>query len=184
MKSLLLSVIISLLGAFTLSSQSSAYVDWEWDILKLGFATSTSQGVGSGVEFGSELRYNVKDELSLGLAWEGAAFGDNLGSDNVELGLAANLLLTGDRYLKTDSGTRAFFGLGIGTYSNGSVTINNGTAEETIPGESSFGVAPRIGYELGHGRLLAQYNYTLKKETTNYLTVTLALTLWGGYVGG
>lgn len=172
-------------GAFVnLYGQSPAYVDWEWDVLKLGFAAPIGNSVdqGTGVSFDTELRYNVQDDLSIGLGFQGAGFSDDF-DDNTSVGLSASFIVTADHYLKTDSGTRPFVGLGVGNFRSGSVTIVNGTSSDVIDGVSSIGLTPRIGYELGHGRIMAQYNHTFRKENTNYISVTLALTLWGGYKG-
>ncbi len=165
-----------------LQAQAPNYVDWEWDILKFGFVEPTSGGVTSGgFESATELRYNVSNDFSLGIAFQGAFFGTDFDDDNADLGVSGAFLVNGDYYLKTNSNTRAFVGMGFGRYGDGTLEIRNGNANDVINGTSSLGVAPRVGFELGHGRLMAQYNYAFKKETTNYLSISLALTLWGGY---
>ena len=182
MKKLLLSTLMLFALSFTSSAQAPNYVDWEWDILKFGFVEPTGGGVSSsGFESATELRYNVRDDLSIGLAFQGAFFGTDFDDDNVDLGVAGAFLINGDYYLSTTSDTRAFFGLGFGRYGDGTLEIRNGNAEDIIEGTSSLGIAPRFGFELGHGRLLAQYNYAFKEETTDYFSISLALTLWGGY---
>lgn len=182
MKKLILSFLLLTFSTFLLHGQAPNYVDWEWDILKFGFVEPTGGGVSaSGFESATELRYNVRDDLSIGLAFQGAFFGTNFDDDNVDLGVSGAFLINGDYYLKTNSNTRAFFGLGFGRYGDGTLEIRNGNANDIIEGTSSLGVAPRLGFELGHGRLLAQYNYAFKKATTDYFSISLALTLWGGY---
>ena len=171
--------------ALTFSSQAQApnYVDWEWDILKFGFVEPTSgNNTSSGIEWATELRYNVRDDLSIGLAFQGAAFSTDFDDDNFDLGVAGAFLINGDYYLKTNSNTRAFLGLGFGRFGDGTLEIRNGNAaDDIIEGSDSVGLAPRFGFELGHGRLLAQYNYSFKESTTDYFSISLALTLWGGY---
>ena len=184
MKNLTLTAILAFSSIAFISAQSPNYVDWEWDVMKLGFATPIgSDEASGGIAFGTELRYNVADNMSIGISFEAAGFSSDFDSDEEDIGVSSASMLVVDRYLKTDSGTRGFFGLGIGNMSSGTLEITNGTAGDTFGSSSSFGIAPRVGYELGHGRLMAQYNHSFKGETTNHLSITLALTLWGGYKG-
>ena len=171
-----------MLAATTLSAQSPNYVDFEWDIFKFGYVIPTSGDNDGGLTFGGEVRYNATDNFSIGLAFNGAVFGTDFG-DNVDLGVSGSSLMVGDYYLKTDSSTRPFVGLGLGLYSSGTLTIRNGNSEEVIDGSSGFGFAPRAGYEFGHVRLQGQYNLALDEAQPDYLELTLAFTLWGGYNG-
>jgi outer membrane protein X len=182
-KFFLSTVCFCLFSLFT-QAQAPNYVDWEWDILKAGWATPTSgDDLSNGFIWSTELRYNLRDDISIGIGFDGAFFSDEFDQDNVDIDLAGSFQVNTDYYLSTTSGTRGFFGLGIGSFGDGKLTIRNGEAEDIIEGTDSFGIAPRAGFELGHGRLLAQYNWAFKEETTNYFSVTLALTLWGGYKG-
>lgn len=184
MQKFLLTSLFAVFSVMMINAQSQNYVDWEWDVLKLGFATPIgADGASGGVSFGTELRYNVADDMSIGLSFEGAGFSSDFASDDQDIGISAASLLVVDRYLKTDSGTRGFYGLGIGNMRSGTVEITNGTAGDPFGTSSSFGIAPRVGFELGHGRIMAQYSHSFKSETTNHLSITLALTLWGGYKG-
>ena len=167
-----------------MTAQSPNYVDWEWDVLKLGYATPIGSDFASaGISFGTELRYNATDNMSIGISFEGAGFSSDFDNDNQSIDISGSSMLVVDRYLRTDSNTRAFFGLGIGNMVSGTVQVINGNTGDAFGTSSSFGISPRAGFELGHGRLMAQYNHAFKGETTNYLSVTLALTLWGGYRG-
>ena len=178
--------LIILASSFILSSvsaQSPSYVDFEWDIFKFGYVIPTSSSSESGgFAFGGELRYNATDNFSIGLTGQGAVFGTDLGP-NVDLGASVSSLMVGDYYLRNDSGTRAFLGAGLGLFSTGTITVVNNNVEDFIDGTTGFGVAPRVGYEFGHVRLQGQYNLTFKDGHPNYLELTLALTLWGGFVG-
>ncbi|MFT6808394.1 MAG: hypothetical protein ACJA01_001618 [Saprospiraceae bacterium] len=182
MKKLILTAILALSSIAFITAQSANYVDWEWDVLKMGYATPIGSDFASaGISFGTELRYNATDNMSIGLSFEGAGFSSDFGNDTQDIGVSGSSMLVVDRYLKTDSGTRGFFGLGIGNMSSGTVEVIGGNAGDAFGTSSSFAIAPRAGFELGHGRLMAQYNHSFKGETTNHLSVTLALTLWGGY---
>jgi len=188
MKNVMFIIFFAMVGILNLTAQSPSYVDWEWDIIKVGFvaptgSTAKSDNINNGFSINTELRYNVRDDLSIGIAFEGAFFGTDFDEDNADIDLSSSFIVAGDYYFNTTSATRGFAGLGLGTYSDGRLEIRNGNAEEVIEGESSFGIAPRVGFELGHGRLMAQYNYAFNKETTDYFSVSLALTLWGGYKG-
>ena len=178
----IITLAFSLFTLFQVHGQSPNYVDFEWDILKFGYVIPTSGDIDGGLTFGGEVRYNASDNFSIGLAGNGAVFGSDFG-DNVDLGVSGSSLMVGDYYLKNNSSTRAFVGMGLGLYSTGTLTIRNGNAEEIIDGNSGFGIAPRGGYEFGHVRLQGQYNLTLQDGHEDYFELTLALTLWGGYKG-
>ena len=176
----------SLLALFCLNSlqaQSPNYVDFEWDVIKMGFVIPTGEFQDGGVSFGGEIRYNATDNFSLGVSGQFAAFGNNYDGD-VDLDVAGSYLLVGDYYLKDNSSTRAFFGAGLGILSTGTLVIRNDNVEDVIDGTSGFGIAPRAGFEFGHVRLLGQYNIPTKDGHDSYFELTLAITLWGGYKGG
>ena len=171
------------LFSLTLSAQAPNYVDWEWDILKAGFAEPTDGNINSGGGIVStELRYNLQDNFSLGIEFTGAFFSDTF-SDDADVGVSGSFLVNGDYYFSKISATRGFLGAGLGRFEDGTIELRAGNVEDTIRGTNSLGVGFRGGFELGHGRLLAQYNYTFKSETTDYFSISLALTLWGGYKG-
>lgn len=166
-----------------INAQSPSYVDFEWDVLRFGYVVPFGSGQEAGFSFGGELRYNATDNFSIGLSGQAAAFGTDF-DDNADIGVSFSSLLTGDYYLRNDSGTRAFFGGGLGMFTTGEIEIRNGNTSDLIDGITSFGIAPRAGFEFGHVRLLGQYNLTFKEGHNDYFELTVALTLWGGYKGG
>ena len=170
------------LTSMSLSAQSPAYVDFEWDILRFGYVIPFGSNQEAGLSFGGELRYNATDNFSIGLSGQAAAFGTDFG-DNADLGVAFSSMMTGDYYLRNDSGTRAFFGAGLGISTSGEIEIRNGNVSEVIDGTTGFVMAPRAGYEFGHVRLQGQYNLTAKEGHDDFFELTVALTLWGGYKG-
>ena len=166
-----------------INAQAESYTDFEWDILRMGYVIPSGvTGIGSGFSVGSAVRYNLKDNISVGLRFEGAIYGsdDVLGS-NVSLGLAASYALMGDYYFNTESSKRAFAGLGIGYFKGASVEVDGTTG---TGGEgSSIGFIPRVGYEFGHLRLSAEYNLALDDAVPSYIGIQLGITLFGGYDG-
>lgn len=175
--------------SFSLAGQSPNYTDFEWDIARIGIAAPTSgDRFDSGMSVGTELRYNLLDNLSLGFRTELSFFvaSEEVKRDenNVDVGLSHTIGLTTDYYFSTVSSRRAFVGLAIGNYSTGTVRYEDGDSflvEDKI--NNSFGVLPRIGYELGHLRIEAQFNLPFNKDATKYFGLSAALTLWGGYQG-
>lgn len=166
----------------SLSAQAPSYTDFEWDIVRLGYAAPAgSDNVGGGISLGTEVRYNLKDNLSLGLRYEIAVFSaaDDIGNGSV--GASGSYALIGDYYLKTTSSKRAFVGLGIGQFVGGDIEVDG--SEETIEAGSSIGLIPRVGYEFGHLRLSAEYNLAFKEEVASYIGIHLGITLFGGYDG-
>lgn len=166
-----------------MNAQAESYTDFEWDILRFGYVIpGGTEGLSSGFAIGSEARYNLKDNISIGLRIEGALYGsdDALGSD-VSIGAALSYALMGDYYFKTTSSKRAFAGLGIGLFNGASVEVNGGTGSGDAG--SSIGLIPRIGYELGHVRLSGEYNLTFDSAVPNYIGIQIGITLFGGYDG-
>ena len=181
MKKLFSLVFFSLL-TLGLFAQSPSYVDFEWDILRFGYAASSADAVSGGFSFGGEVRYNATDRFSIGIGGDAYVFGTDF-DDDADIEASSSSMLFGDYYLTGDSPQRAFFGLGIGMISTGTITIRNGNFEDTIDGETGLGLAPRGGYEFGHVRLQGVFNIALKEEQSNYFGISVALTLWGGYKG-
>lgn len=185
----LLSVLLICFLSLSLTGQSPNYTNFEWDIPRIGIAMPTSENrFDSGMSIGTELRYNVLDNWSLGFRTELSFFvaSAELKEDenNVDVGLSHTIGLTSDYYFSTTSPRRGFVGLGIGNYSTGTVRYRDEDSflvENKI--DNSFGLLPRIGYEFGHLRIEAQYNLPFKEEATKYFGLSLALTLWGGYKG-
>lgn len=178
----LILIVMSTFLSVGLFAQSPNYVDFEWDILRFGYAGSAADAVSGGLSFGGEVRYNATDQFSIGIGGDGYVFGTDFTGD-ADLGVSGSSMLFGDYYLKGDSPQRPFVGLGFGIINTGTLTIRDGNVEETINGVSGMGLAPRIGYEFGHVRLQGVYNLALKEGQSNFFGLSVALTLWGGYKG-
>jgi len=183
MKNLFFTVLSLLFLSSNLNAQAESYTDFEWDIVRFGYVSPTGvDGITSGISLSSEPRYNLKDNISIGLRWELALYGsgDETGS-NVDIGAAGSYALIGDYYFNTESSKRAFAGFGVGYFGGASVEVNgqSGSADEG----SSIGLTPRLGYEFGHLRLSAEYNLTFDDAVPDYLGFHLGITLFGGYDG-
>jgi len=177
---------ITFLGllSFSASAQSPSYVNFEWDVLRFGYSANFQSGESGGLSFGGELRYNATDHFSIGISAEGNILDIDIDDNNGEVGIGSSTLLSGDFYFRNDSPSRAFLGLGLGNFRSDSVTIIDGSTTEIIEGTSGLGIASRAGFEFGHIRLQGQYNITLAEGHADYFSLTVALTLWGGYKGG
>lgn len=175
-----------LINTSTILCQAPSYTDFEWDVIQLGYAnTSDLPGIKSGFVTGTELRYNLRDDLSIGLETDFSFYISNIDvdEDNLDLNLIASASIVVDKYLKTTSAKRFFYGLGIGQNSSALSLRRNG--EELGPYDefSSLALSARVGYELNHIRFKAQYTFNTEKEVANYLSLKMAVTLWGGYKG-
>jgi len=182
MKKLLFAfILVGLTGSF-LNAQAPSYKDFEWDVIKLGYVLPGGSSFSSGTLGGGELRLNVRDDLSIGLRTELAAFDHNVDGDDFDVDATWSWAATADYYFNTTSPYRAFAGLGFGSFAAGNITGNDGETVIT-EGITSTGVLARVGYEYNHLRISAEYNIMFKEQGTNYFTLSAALTLWGGYTG-
>ncbi len=176
MKNLFLIIFVS--STVSLSLQAQDYTQFEWDIARFGYVIPSGDGTSGGIALGTEVRYNVNNTISAGLRYEFAIFGSDLG-DDVDLGSAASSALFGDYYFNDASSKRAFVGFGIGSFQG--ITIK--TAGNSVKGDSSLGIIPRVGYELGHVRFSGEYNLLFGDNTSNYIGIHLGITIGGGYKG-
>lgn len=171
-----LAILLPVLG----KSQATNYKAIEWDILRVGFVIPSGEGVKTGFALGSELRYNVTNAISAGLRAEFALFG-SASETGAKLGAAGSYALMGDYYFNQESTKRLFAGLGLGLFNGASATITDPDGNDvTADAGSSVGVIPRVGFELGHLRISAEYNLPFKDTVSKYLGIHLAATIGGG----
>ncbi len=185
MKKYNLSLVILCLTISAAFSQASSYTNFEWDVVRIGFASPvSSDSLNKGINLGGEVRFNFRDDISIGLAADFVYFAETLGdSGNANIDFAGANSLTVDKYFGTTSSKRFFAGTGLGYYRNSEIKTRKGFDNIKTDKFSSVGISPRIGYELGHLRIMAQYHYTTKSEMYDFFTINLAITLWGGYKG-
>jgi len=171
------------LFAINLSAQADNYGPIEWDIIGFSYVLPSGDNVSGGIGIYSEPRFNLKDNISIGLRYDLAIFGsaDEFGGD---IGTSASYALMGDYYFGTNSNKRAFAGLGIGRFGGASITVVNpdGTESEA-DGGNSIGLIPRVGYELGFLRFALEYNYAFDGEVPNYLGLKVGFNVGGRYKG-
>ena len=107
-----------------------------------------------------EPKYNVADQLALGMRIEAVGMGSQsfyttTGTTSLSARAAVAILDKADVYLTTTS-ARPFLGFGAGLYTMGSSTSGvSGVGSEAFRG---FGIAPQVGLNLGHFRMAATYN--------------------------
>jgi hypothetical protein len=174
---LLFIVFVSLILVNEATAQN--YTSLEWDLIRLGYVIPSGvEGVGAGLAVGSEVRYNITDRISAGLKGEVAIYSSTSDLENASVGAAVSTLLTGDYYFNTTSSRRLFAGIGIGQFGGASAKVDD---EDLGTAGSAFGVAPRVGYELGHLRLAVEYNLPFKNTVSKYFGIQIAGTIGGGY---
>jgi len=191
MKKLLLFVAIMVLGVASASAQSENYKAFKVDVGTL-YAVPGGDDIKAGIGFYFEPKYNVSDNIAVGLKMEWAVMGSaDKDGQSYDVSALGTYQLTGDYYFG-DSKVRPFVGLGTGIYSIGSVeqkvNISAGGSTVNIDGNydygSKFGFAPRAGVLLGHFRLGLEYNIITgiesAMESRNYLSFKLGFEIGGG----
>lgn len=186
MKKILLIIAIAIIGIAQTSAQSENYKAFKVDVG--GLYGLPSDGFDAGIGFYIEPKYNLNDNIALGLKMEWAI----LGAEETE-GLSASISalgsyqITGDYYFTTNK-VRPFVGLGTGIYSMGSVDYTydamGATGEMSADYGSKFGFAPRAGILLGHFRLGLEYNIITgipsELASRNYMAIKFGFEIGGG----
>ena len=173
-------------------AQSTSYKAFKVDVGGL-YAIPSGDGIKAGVGFYLEPKYNINDNIALGLKMEWALMGasDKLGS-NASVSTLGTYQLTGDYYFNTNK-IRPFAGLGLGIYNLGTVEFSANLNETddaiTINGDpidygSKFGFTPRVGLLMGHFRVALEYNAIMGVDdvldSKNYLSFKLGFEIGGG----
>lgn len=179
----------SLIVLFTISQSGYSQEQNKFRVgLDLGYAIPDG---GGGVLVALEPKYNIADNMSVGLRIEGAALAKNITDGDgatleANLGTNTSYSATFDYYFHNGSSSFAPFiggGAGYNTLANLEVDFLGETAEAEVDGK--FGGLVRAGFELGKLRVAATYNLIGKteiegSETKNsYFGISL-----GFYVGG
>nr|WP_299074214.1 outer membrane beta-barrel protein [uncultured Allomuricauda sp.] len=156
--------------------------------LDLGYAIPDG---GGGILFALEPKYNIADNMNIGIRFESAALAKNITGDglSVESNLSASASYMGTFDYYFNSGTSSpfapFIGAGVGysTLANLEVTFEGFTSDVEVDGK--FGGLIRAGFEVGKFRVAANYNLIGKTEIeetetkNSYIGISL-----GFYVGG
>lgn len=170
-----------LIAVFFSNAQERAFKPFKFDIA-VGYAVPSGSGTKGGLIFSLEPKYALNDNIAVGLRWESAVMvratlaenGEDLKGDAKA---SSSYLLTGDYYFTSDY-FRPFAGLGAGLYRNAAVDLES----EDVQVGSKFGVAPRVGFELGHFRTAIEYNVAGKAGAlnNNYLGIKMGFFIGGG----
>jgi outer membrane protein W len=162
--------------------------------LDLGYAMPKG---GGGILYALEAKYNLKDNMNVGLRWGGAAMAKSI-SDNLDAEVSTNGVIAGtfDYYFhKSGSSFAPFVGAGVGYYTLGNIGLSAVGNDLNLDASSKFGGLVRGGFELGKFRMGLEYNLIPKSTATtvNVLNLTagerkiansyLGISL-GFYVGG
>lgn len=170
------------LSSFSLFSQAPSYTNWEWDVIRIGYSNASGLAPSrSGFLVETAVRYNISDALSIGYAQGFSGYISDVVNDDFNFDLISHNSLTSDYYFSTSSAKRAFAGASIGFYSQARSLARNEEITQVGNTQRTFGFSPRVGYELNHFRIMAEYHYTLKEEVGNFFNLSFAATLWGGY---
>jgi outer membrane protein W len=150
-------------------AQASTYQPIRVDLTAYGaYASADANAYGFGAAI--EPKYNLTDQLALGLRFEGAAFVTQkvavgpAGSQQVSVSQGARAvtayLAKADWYLTT-SAVRPFVGFGFGLYriGSGSQSVSGtGSVIQTASSFKGFGFAPQVGVNFGGFRLAGTYH--------------------------
>jgi hypothetical protein len=175
-------IIFVLLGSsYNFLSGQSSYGLFEWDVVRVGLVVPSGDQISGGIAFSTEPRFNISDNFSASARLEFAFFGaEEINGSTTDVSISASTALIGDYYLNTTSSNRPFLGLGVGSFGSGTITVTDGSGQETeFDNGTSIGIIPRVGYEFGHLRLSVEYNLLFKEGASNYLGLHVAATLWG-----
>jgi outer membrane protein W len=182
------------------SSSSSTYKFHKFKFdLTLGYAippansNSANANIKAGATFVLEPHYRLADAVAIGFRLEGAAlaYGNTNGSGTGTSGSANVSAIysycpTLDFYL-LNGGFRPFIGAGAGIYYQGAISVSGSSQGTTNSGYvslgSKFGFFPRVGFEIGHLRLSAEYNVLgndANGNSSNYAAFNIGFFFGGG----
>jgi len=147
---------------------------------------------GGGVLLAIEPKYNVADNMNIGLRFESAAMAKNVGETEADLTASGSYTGTFDYYFNSGSSSFAPFiggGVGYSTLGNLSASVEEENIEGSVELEvdGKFGGLIRAGFEAGKFRLAATYNLIGKTDLgegaeikNSYLGISLGFYLGGG----
>ncbi len=151
---------------------------------------------GGGISTAFEAKYNVADNMNVGIRFESAFLAKNVKATNdvaqIEANLAASSSYMGtfDYYFHNGSSSFApFAGAGIGYSMLANLDFDSQVTDDEFEVDGKFGGLIRAGFEWGKFRLAANYNIIGKSEIgegldavevkNSYFGISL-----GFYVGG
>ncbi len=172
---LLMMMMIALISFAQEEATGRIFKKFKTDV-SLGYAIPQGSGTKGGVLFVIEPKYAVLDALSVGLRIEGAALASiDVAGEKGDVRVLTSYLATGDYYFSNNK-FRPFAGAGAGMFTMASIDIKGTTA--AVPSASAFGFMARAGFELGHFRMGAEYNFL--KNKAGYLGIKIGACIGGG----
>ncbi len=155
--------------------------------LGLSLNLPVNEEASSGGGFYIEPRYGVDDNFTIGIHMQWDYLSSNsVTVDNTSINVNSvsiqSYQLVSDYYFNIEK-VRPFVGVGVGMYRKkvSGVEINSAIIQVgDIDGTTTaFGVSPRLGINIGHGRIYTSYNIT-GNEITNYFNLTVGFEIGGG----
>lgn len=145
---------------------------------------------GGGLLFGIEPKYNVAENMNVGIRFESAIMAKNVTDSGVsleaDLAASSSYLGTFDYYFNNGSSSFApFVGAGVGFSALANVSFEDFGPDAEAEVDGKFGGMIRTGFEWGKFRTAVNYNLIGKTEIdgaeikNSYLGISL-----GFYVGG
>lgn len=169
--------------------------------LDLGYAIPSSGG--GGILSTIEPKWNLADNMSVGIRWQSALMAKSLIIDasgsvsNASLSGNTSFLATYDYYFNNGSSMLApYLGAGLGIYSVASASVSSGSDVSSVSAGSKFGGVIRGGLEAGKFRVGVEYNLVPKSDSLNsnglvlgnvsnsYLGISIGFFIGGGRWGG
>ncbi len=131
----------------------------------LGYAGATGYGSSGGAIFTLEPAYRLQDNFSVGLRLESALITRGYsqsftGTADINVAAIGSYTANGQYYFGSGA-FRPFAGLGLGLFSMAAVDYNisgSSGSVDAAAAESKFGFYPRIGFDLHHFTISADYN--------------------------
>ncbi|MEQ8303923.1 MAG: outer membrane beta-barrel protein [Cyclobacteriaceae bacterium] len=162
-----------LIGFFAVSVLTASAQDYKpFRVgIGLGYASPGGDGAKGGVLFYLEPGYRVTDAFMVGLRLESAVMARGVSisgggtsiTNEAEVSGNASYTVNGQYYFGSNN-FRPFAGVGFGIYSLASASVS-GTTASASASSSEFGFYPRIGFDIGHFTMQAEYNIIPSKTT-------------------
>jgi len=164
-------------------SQDRKYGKVEWEVAGITFAAPDSEFLDVGIGFYTEPRYNLSDNLSVGLRLQLIFFGNKEGVGEIsDVGINRSASIFADYYIGNKGNIRPFLGAGFGRQKQTDYFIFDQNSGQSIKlgGTKGLALSPRVGLELWVLRFSFEYALILQEEGTNYFGFNLGLNI-GGY---
>lgn len=162
------------------------YKKWRFEGM-MGYARPSGPGNKAGVLLSFEPKYNVTDQLSVGLRNELTAMARgyvdvNGNSFSGKAGAGLSFLVTGD-YFFTTTLVRPFAGAGAGIHNLFQAEVNTtGNQVVNLPAVTKPGMLLRTGVDVWHFRAALEYNLVGKtgEVNNNYWGLKIGIVIGGG----